>query len=81
MISIILLAIMFEIATWRDVNMGLLGILAAALLGVGVLGITLVGLVTIALGVDQPCQHQLRRFYETAWISEHLVEDRSKPCA
>lgn len=40
-ISIILLAVMFVIATWRDVNMGFLGFLAAALLGVGVLHVDL----------------------------------------
>ncbi|MGO1544586.1 MAG: SLC13 family permease [Gulosibacter sp.] len=40
-ISLILLALMFIIATWRDVNMGFLGFLAAAVLGVGVLGLRL----------------------------------------
>lgn len=40
-ISLILLALMFVIATWRDVNMGFLGFLAAAVLGVGVLGLSL----------------------------------------
>ena len=33
LISIIILALMFVIATWRDVNMGVLGFVAAFVLG------------------------------------------------
>ncbi|GAA4285314.1 SLC13 family permease [Brevibacterium daeguense] len=40
-ISIVLLILMFVIATWRDVNMGFLGFIAAVALGAGVLGFDL----------------------------------------
>jgi len=38
-VSIVILAVMFIIGTWREVNMGLLGFIAAA--GLGILGLGL----------------------------------------
>ena len=38
-VSIVILAVMFIIGTWREVNMGLLGFIAAA--GLGILGLVL----------------------------------------
>lgn len=42
-VSIILLSLVFIIATWRDVNMGFLGFLSAVVLGAGFLGLDVEG--------------------------------------
>ena len=38
-ISVLALVLMFVVATWRDVNMGVLGFVLAALVGAGALGL------------------------------------------